>query len=79
MGELAQLKTASSTWFRDTHLSSTIRRARIDGTVCPEHSTSLKLTYLVITVTIINNLVDHIKKRTSTLVASYISFLKFSQ
>ncbi len=63
MGELAQLKTASSTWSRDTHLSSTIRRARIDGPVCPEHSTSLKLTYLVITVTIINNLVDHIKKK----------------
>ncbi len=33
MGELAQLKTASSTWFRDTHLSSAIRRARIDGPV----------------------------------------------
>ncbi len=55
MGELAQLKTASSTWFRDTHLSSA---TRIDGPVSPEHSTSLKLTYLVITVTIINNLVD---------------------
>ncbi len=33
MGELAQQKTSSSTWFRDTHLSSAIRRARIDGPV----------------------------------------------
>ncbi len=63
MGEVAQLKMAISTWFRDTHRSSAIRRARIDWPVSLEHSTALKLTYLVITVTIINNLVDHIKKK----------------
>ncbi len=71
--ELAQPKTASSTWFRDMHLPSAIRRARIDGPVSPEHSTSLKLTYLVITVTIINNL-DYIKKYAPLLLTEIASY-----